>query len=131
MDSVIPSQTKKLRIDKWLWAVRIFKTRSLATAACKGGHVKLEGQRLTPSHCVKIGEIYSVERAGNALTIEVAGLLEKRLSASQVAPFLIDHTPPAPPKTEKLDRDFPHLMRPRGAGRPTKKERREIDSFFG
>ncbi|MEM9026304.1 MAG: RNA-binding S4 domain-containing protein [Verrucomicrobiota bacterium] len=119
------------RIDKWLWATRIFKTRTLAAEACRGGHVKIEGQRIKPSYLVQIGDKYEVERAHRRLDIEVKAFLDKRVSASLVDTYLIDHTPPEPPKTEKLELEYPLLKRPRGSGRPTKKERREIDSFLG
>ena len=119
------------RIDKWLWATRIFKTRTAAGEACRGGHVKLKGQRVKPSYIVQLGDRYEIERANRQLDIEVKAFLDKRVSAKLVEEYLIDHTPPEPPKTEKLELEYPLLKRPRGSGRPTKKERREIDSFFG
>lgn len=93
--------------------------------------MKIDGQRVKPSYLVQIGDKYEVERAHRRLDIEVKAFLDKRVSASLVDTYLVDHTPPEPPKTEKLELEYPLLKRPRGSGRPTKKERREIDSFLG
>ena len=123
--------SKGPRLDKWLWSTRIFKTRTVAGDACRGGHVKLNGQSLKPSYLVQLGDRYKVESAHRQLDIEVKAFLDKRVAAKLVENYLIDHTPPEPPKTEKLELEYSLLKRPRGRGRPTKKERREIDEFFG
>lgn len=80
---------------------------------------------------MQVGDRLEVDRAQRKLDIEVKAFLEKRVSAKEVSAFIIDHTPPEPPKTDRLEQDYPLLKRPRGTGRPTKKERREIDVFFG
>ena len=86
-------EKEKLRIDKYLWAIRIFKTRTLATEACKAGRVKLEGQNIKPSHEVKIGEVYQVSKGIERKVLKVSGLLENRMDAKTVAAFYVDETP--------------------------------------
>src|ERR1700742_2084883 len=86
-------EKEKLRIDKYLWAIRIFKTRSLATDACKAGRIKLEGQNIKPSHEVKIGEVYQVSKGPERKIIRVTGLLENRMDAKSVVNFFADETP--------------------------------------
>lgn len=121
----------KVRLDKWLWAVRIYKTRSNATEACKAGHVKLDGTTAKPSHIVRVGQ--SIEaRVGDILrVVKVTGLLEKRVGAKLVPDFLEDHSP-VQEKKDNVPRGFHQIpVRSKGAGRPTKKERRQLDSFEG
>ncbi|MEI7723830.1 MAG: RNA-binding S4 domain-containing protein [Bacteroidota bacterium] len=116
-----------IRIDKWLWAVRIFKTRSLASEACRSGKVKILDQAVKPSRDVKTGEIISISLAPIIKTIKVVAPIGNRVSAKLVAGFMEDLTPEA--EYQKLrqanDRDFE--FRERGTGRPTKRERREIE----
>ena len=127
-------EKEKLRIDKYLWAIRIFKTRSLATEACKAGRVKLDGQNIKPSHEVKIGEIYQVSKGAERKVIKVIGLLENRMDAKSVIGFYVDETPVEQTHAFKSMFQAPLLKRDRGTGRPTKRDRREIDdmtnSFF-
>lgn len=127
-------EKEKLRIDKYLWAIRIFKTRSLATEACKAGRVKLDGQNIKPSHEVKIGETYQVSKGIERKVIKVSGLLENRMDAKAVASFYVDETPIEQTHGFKSMFQAPLLKRDRGTGRPTKKDRREIndlkDGFF-
>src|SRR3990172_763200 len=110
------------RVDAWLWAVRIFKTRSAATAACRGGHVRVNRAPAKSSTPVKVGDRVEafVERQR---ILEVAVVIDKRVGAAGAATCLIDHTPP-PPLLKRLPRV---AVRERGAGRPTKRERRELD----
>lgn len=120
---------EKLRIDKYLWAIRLFKTRTLAAEACKAGRVKLEGQNIKPSHEVKIGEVYQVSRGIERKVIRVTGLLENRMDAKSAVNFFEDETPVEHTIQYKAMFHAPLLKRERGAGRPTKRERRDIDEM--
>jgi ribosome-associated heat shock protein Hsp15 len=122
-------EKEKLRIDKYLWAIRIFKTRSLATDACRAGRVKLDGQNIKPAHEVKIGEVYQVSKGIERKVIRVTGLLENRMDAKSVAGFYADETPIEQTHGFKSMFHAPMLKRDRGTGRPTKRDRREIDEL--
>ncbi|HJP63498.1 MAG TPA: S4 domain-containing protein [Mucilaginibacter sp.] len=122
-------EKEKLRIDKYLWAIRIFKTRTLATEACKAGRVKLDGQNIKPSHEVKVGEVYQVSKGPERKVIRVTGLLENRMDAKSVVDFFADETPVEHTAQFKSMFHAPVLKRDRGAGRPTKRDRREIDDM--
>ncbi|HVS91813.1 MAG TPA: S4 domain-containing protein [Mucilaginibacter sp.] len=122
-------EKEKLRIDKYLWAIRMFKTRTLATEACKAGKIKLDGQNIKPSHEVKVGELYMVSRGIERKLIRVTGLLENRMDAKSVVNFFIDETPEEQTIQFKTMFHAPVLKRERGAGRPTKRERRDIDEL--
>ncbi|EFK59320.1 Heat shock protein 15 [Sphingobacterium spiritivorum] len=119
----------KLRIDKYLWSIRIFKTRSLATEACKAGRVKLNGQNIKPSYVVKVGETYAVQKGLERRVIKVVGLLERRVDARTAVQFYEDHTPEEETYAYKSVFHAPVLQRDRGAGRPTKRDRREIEDL--
>jgi len=121
--------SEKLRIDKYLWAIRIFKTRSLATEACKAGKVKLNGQNTKPSATVKIGEIYHIQKGVEKKVIKVVDLLERRVDAKTAATYYEDLTPVEETYGYKSMFHAPVLKRDRGSGRPTKKDRREIDDL--
>jgi len=120
---------EKLRIDKYLWAIRIFKTRTLASDACKAGRVKLDNQNIKPSHEVKVGEIYQVSKGIDRKVVKVTGLLENRADAKTVVDFYDDITPVEQTQAFKSMFHAPILKRDRGAGRPTKRDRREIDEL--
>ena len=120
---------EKLRIDKYLWAIRAFKTRSLATEACKAGRVKLAGQTIKPAYVVKVGEVYSVQKGALRKVIQVVDLLERRVDAKTAVNFYLDLTPPEETQAFKSAFLAPILTRDRGTGRPTKKDRREIDEL--
>lgn len=122
---------EKLRIDKYLWAIRQFKTRSLATEACRAGRVKLEGQNIKPSYLVKIGEIFTVQKGIERKVIKVVDLLERRVDAKTAALFYEDLTPIEETHAYKSVFHAPILRRDRGTGRPTKRDRREIDELQG
>jgi ribosome-associated heat shock protein Hsp15 len=116
-----------VRIDAWLWAVRQFKTRSAATAACRAGHVRVNGERAKAAQQVRPGDEVRVRIEGFDRMLIVRQTLVKRVSAAVAASALEDRTPPPPPReTVALV-----ASRDRGAGRPTKRERREIDRFEG
>ena len=119
----------KLRIDKYLWAIRIFKTRTLAADACKAGRVKLDGNNIKPSHEVKVGEVYNVSKGIDKKTIKVTGLLENRVDAKTAVNFYEDITPEEETVAFKSMFHAPVLKRDRGTGRPTKRDRREIDGL--
>ena len=123
------AEKEKLRIDKYLWAIRIFKTRTLATEACKAGRIKLDGQNIKPSHEVKVGEVYSISKGIERKVIKVTGLLENRMDAKSVINFFADETPLEQTNQYRSMFHAPVLKRDRGTGRPTKRDRREIDGM--
>ena len=118
-----------IRIDKWLWAVRIFKTRSISTEECRKGRVLIEGMPVKPSRTIHGDEIIVVKKPPVIYTYKVKGLTENRVGAKLVPEFLEDLTSSG--EIEKLDifRLAGYEKRDRGTGRPTKKERRLIDKF--
>ena len=122
-------EKEKLRIDKYLWAIRIFKTRTLAAEACKAGRVKLDNQNIKPSHEVKVGETYQVSKGIERKVLKVTGLLENRADAKTVIDFFEDITPVEQTQAFKSMFHAPILKRDRGTGRPTKRDRREIDEL--
>jgi ribosome-associated heat shock protein Hsp15 len=113
------------RIDKWLWAVRVHKTRSIAAAACENGRVRVNGNIAKPSTAVRIGDRVVISSSGLERTFEVVQVIEKRVSAPLAAECVVDHSPPPP----TLDDAWPPFRRDPSAGRPTKKDRRQIDRF--
>lgn len=124
------SEQEKLRIDKYLWAIRLFKTRSLATEACKAGRVKLNGQNVKPSAIVKPGDIYQVSKGVERKVIEVLELLYNRTEAKIAVTKYRDITPVEETHAFKSVFHAPALKRDRGTGRPTKKDRRETDELI-
>ncbi len=119
-----------VRLDKWLWAVRLFKTRPLATMACRAGQVLVDGHAAKASREVRPGQII-VTRCGDLKkTVEVLGLTVNRVSAQQSVLFAKDLTSPEEYERAKLLREDPILSVPRGLGRPTKKQRRAIESIM-
>ena len=113
------------RIDSWIWSIRLTKTRSAAGAACRAGHVRLNGATAKPAAALAVGDRVSVRAGGRERIVEVVRLISKRVSAPAAAECYIDHSPP-PPSREVLA-SIPR--RDRGAGRPTKRERRQLDQF--
>lgn len=122
--------TEKLRIDKYLWAIRLFKTRSLATDACKAGRIKLNGQNLKASAIVKVGDVYQVSKGIEKKIIEVVELLYNRVEAKIAITKYKDLTPVEDTHAFKSVFHAPSLKRDRGTGRPTKKDRRETDDLI-
>ena len=119
------------RLDKWLWSVRVFKTRALATAACRAGKVLIGELAAKPGRDVHIGEIVTVRVGAITRTLKVAGLPRSRVAAKQLPEFMTDLTPPAEYERAK-QAGIEHLLaRQRGEGRPTKKERRDMGRLFG
>lgn len=117
-----PTASAKVRLDAWLWSVRIYKTRSEATAAVRAGHVRLNGNPVKAAQAVVIGDRIRVRKAGHEFDLEVTQLLSKRVSAQVARAAYVDH---APPRVHTVIPMVP--VRDRGAGRPTKKDRRELD----
>jgi ribosome-associated heat shock protein Hsp15 len=113
------------RVDRWLCAVRLVKTRPMATDLCIGGHVKVNGVTAKPSARVRAGDRVEAFVAERLRSVEVVKVIESRVSATDAAECLIDHSPPPPPKDPLL----PGLEWARGAGRPSKRLRRELDRF--
>lgn len=118
----MPEPVLAVRTDRWLVAARIFKTRGLAQLACAGGRVKVEGAAVKASRVVRRGETISVESPRGLLILVVRELAEKRLSAPLARELYEDHSPPPPPKEERI-----FGVRERGAGRPTKADRRALE----
>ena len=118
---------RPVRIDAWVWAVRMFKTRSAAATAVRAGHVKIDGKAVKPAQQVVPGETVRVWKDHREYILEVAATVSKRVGAPVARTCYTDHAPPPPPKEF-----LPSVpVRPRGAGRPTKKERRDMEKFRG
>jgi ribosome-associated heat shock protein Hsp15 len=119
------------RLDKWLWCVRIFRTRSLATAACQEGRIQVNQQPAKPARSVRPGDLITAEQGGLTRTLKVRGLPDSRVGAKLVPHHLEDLTPPEE-LAKPRERQFTVPgYRPKGAGRPTKRDRRVLTRFFG
>lgn len=120
-----------MRLDKYLWAVRLYKTRSLAADACQCGKVIMssDGRELKPSHEVKVGERFSLNIDQLHKEVEVLAIPPNRVGAPLVQGFMIDHTPQEEYERIRMARQYAFEKRDRGVGRPTKRERREIEEF--
>ena len=118
-----------VRIDKWLWATRIFKTRSIATDACKKGRIAVDGVTVKPSRMIKVGGIISVRKPPVTYTFEVIGLIEARVGAKLVPNYLKNLTTPDQYELLDMVRISGFVNRQKGLGRPTKKEGRELAQF--
>ena len=115
------------RVDSWIWSVRLVKTRSAASGACRAGHVRVNGTRVKPAHPVRAGDEVRVRQEDRDRIVEVVRVISKRVSAPVAAECYADHSPPPPPR----DRSVPMASRDRGAGRPTKRDRRILDQLRG
>ncbi len=120
----------EVRIDKYLWAVRIYKTRSIASDACKNGRVTMNGVALKPSRTFHVGDMFNVRKGPITYSYRVLQLTENRLGAKLVGDYLLDCTSPAQLELLELARIAGQSGRDRGTGRPTKKDRREIETFI-
>jgi ribosome-associated heat shock protein Hsp15 len=114
-----------VRIDKWLWAARCFKTRGLAAEACAAGHVKLNGASVKPAKSVRAGDRLEVLTPGGPRLLEVVALSDRRGPAEVARKLYLDHTPPPAP------REAPVVVRERGTGRPSKRDQRQIQKLRG
>lgn len=114
-------------MDSWIWAVRLTKTRSIASDACRGGHVRVNGVRVKPAHLVRPGDEVRLRHEGRERIVVVSRIITKRVGAAVAAQCYVDKSPPPPPREETVV----VAVRPRGAGRPTKRERRSIEKLLG
>ncbi|MFF9894118.1 MULTISPECIES: RNA-binding S4 domain-containing protein [Streptomyces] len=117
-----------VRVDSWIWSVRLVKSRSMGAAACKGGHVRVNGERVKPAHGVKPGDEVRLRQAqGRERVVVVKRLIRKRVGAPVAVECYVDNSPPPPPREAVA----PAGVRDRGAGRPTKRDRRELERLRG
>ena len=118
------------RIDKWLWAVRIYKTRSIAAEACKKGHIMVRDKAVKPSFAVRVGDIVQVKKSPITYSFKVLQCAENRVGAKLVPELMENVTPPEQYEALEMSRISGFIDRARGTGRPTKKERRSMDDFI-
>ena len=123
------SNPNEARLDKWLWAARIYKTRTLAADACKNGRIAINGAQAKPSRSVKVGDEVSVRKAPVTYTFRVLQTIEKRVGAKLISEILENITPPEQHEVLEMSRISGFVDRARGTGRPTKKDRRALDEF--
>lgn len=121
---------ESVRVDKWLWAVRIFKTRSNATEACRKGRVEIDELPVKPSREVRVGNIVKVKISSVTRCFKVQGIIQKRVSTKIAAEHVEDVTPPEEIEILRIQKEMNSMNREKGTGRPTKKERRDLDGFF-
>jgi len=119
------------RIDKWLWAARIFKTRSIAADACKNGRVTIKGVNVKPSHTVKAGEVVAVRKPPVTYSFKILKTIEQRVGAKLLPEIYENVTTPDQYELLEMNRISGFVNRARGTGRPTKKDRRAMDAFVG
>lgn len=115
-----------VRVDSWIWSVRLMKTRSMAATACRGGHVRVNGERVKAAHGVRAGDEVRLRHAGRERIVVVKRLIRKRVGAPEAVQCYVDNSPPPPPREELVQ--VP--VRDRGAGRPTKRDRREMERLW-
>lgn len=125
--SAPPSSDGSVRVDVWIWSVRLTKTRSQAAAACKSGHVRVNGDRVKPAQSVKAGDQVRLFQEGRERLVVVSQVIRKRVGAPVAVQCYQDNSPPPPP------REFvtPVGVRDRGTGRPTKRDRRDMERLHG
>ncbi len=130
-EAVHMEPTATTRVDRWLWSVRLFKTRTLAAEACDAGHVRVNGHPAKPARSIRPGDTIIATIHDITRTVKVLAIVEKRIGAKLVPTYLDDLTPAA--EFEQAREKFlaPAGQRPKGAGRPTKRDRRILSSFFG
>ena len=120
---------EEVRIDKWLWATRIFKTRTIASDACKEGRVTIKGQNVKPSHGIRVGQVVEVRKPPVTYSFEVLGLIENRVGAKLVPNYLKNVTSRDQLELLEMVKISGFVNRQKGLGRPTKKEGRELAQF--
>ena len=120
---------EQARIDKWLWAVRIYKTRSIAAEACKKGHVSIGDRNAKPAHNIRVGDIINVKKAPVTYSFRVLKCAENRVGAKLVPELMENVTPQEQYEILEMSKISGFVGRARGTGRPTKQERRELDQF--
>ena len=119
----------EVRIDKWMWATRIFKTRTIAAEACKKGRIMIGGVTIKPSRMIKVGDVIQVRKPPITFSFKVIGLIENRVGAKLVPNYLENVTTPDQYEILEMNRISGFVNRARGLGRPTKKDRRELEQF--
>lgn len=122
--------SNEIRIDKWLWATRIFKTRTIAVEACNKNRISVNDSIVKPSRMIKVGDVINVRKPPVTYSFKVLALTANRLGAKLVPEFLENITPPEQYEILELQKINGFVDRARGTGRPTKKDRRELDNFF-
>jgi ribosome-associated heat shock protein Hsp15 len=122
---------EEVRVDKWLWAMRIFKTRTIASEACKKGRVMVNNISVKPSRTIRKGDIIQVRKPPVTYSFKVLALADKRMGAKMVPDFMENITPPDQYEILELNSISGFVDRQRGTGRPTKKERRDLEQFTG
>ncbi len=120
----------EIRIDKYLWAIRVYKTRTDATDACKGGKIRVNGDDIKPSKCVRVGDVITARKGAVLYTYRVLQLIDKRQGAKLVPNYAEDLTPPEELAKLRAPVETFFLKRDRGAGRPTKKDRRQMEDLW-
>ena len=122
-----PQNGESVRTDSWIWSVRLVKTRSAGATACRGGHVHVNGDRVKPAHSLRVGDEVRVRQEGRERIVVVKHLIRKRVGAPVAAQCYVDNSPPPPPR----EAFAPAGVRDRGAGRPTKRDRRDLERLRG
>ncbi|MEU0070205.1 RNA-binding S4 domain-containing protein [Streptomyces sp. NPDC006332] len=126
-EAAAPKTGETVRLDSWIWAVRLVKTRSMGATACRGGHVRVNGERVKPAYTVHVGDEVRLRGEGRERIVVVKRLIRRRVGAPVAAQCYIDNSPPPPPRAAVA----PAGVRDRGAGRPTKRDRRELERLRG
>lgn len=128
---ILKRKMNEVRIDKWMWAVRIFKTRTIASDACKKGRVIVDNVSVKPSRMIRVGDVVQVRKPPITFSFKVLDLSDKRMGAKLVPQFMENITPPEQYEILELNKISGFVDRQRGTGRPTKKERRDLEQFTG
>lgn len=126
-DAAGPASGETVRIDVWIWSVRLVKTRSMGATACRGGHVRVNGERVKPAYAVRVGDEVRIRHAGQERIVVVKRLIRKRVGPPVAILCYVDNSPPPPPREAVA----PAGIRDRGTGRPTKRDRREMERLRG
>ncbi|NEA68333.1 RNA-binding S4 domain-containing protein [Streptomyces sp. SID12488] len=126
-DAARPASGETVRIDSWIWSVRLMKTRSMAATACRGGHVRVNGERVKPAYAVRVGDEVRLRHDGLERVAVVKRLIRKRVGAPVAIECYVDNSPPPPPREAVA----PAGIRDRGTGRPTKRDRRDMERLRG
>ncbi|WP_406479021.1 RNA-binding S4 domain-containing protein [Streptomyces sp. NBC_01615] len=122
-----PGRGESVRVDSWIWSVRLVKTRSMGATACRGGHVRVNGERVKPAYAVRVGDEVRLRHDGRERVVVVKRVIRKRVGAPVAVECYADNSPPPPPREAVA----PAGIRDRGAGRPTKRDRRELERLRG
>lgn len=122
-------EKQEVRIDKWLWSVRLFKTRTLAIDACKKGRVMINNMPVKPSRMIKRDEVIQIKKAPIIYSFQVIDLIERRVGAKLVPDYMKDVTPPSEYQILEMSKVSGFVDRAKGTGRPTKKDRRDLEQF--